>query len=48
MTNEEHKEYYMNRNIKLSPSLIALTWDVIFVWTISTLYFTTVKGISNA
>ena len=48
MTNEERKELYMKRNIKLSPSLIALTWDVIFVWTISTLYFTNVKGISNA
>ena len=48
MTNEERKEFYMNRNIKLSPFLITLTWDVIFVWTISTLYFTTVKGISNA
>ncbi len=48
MTNEERKEFYMNRNIKLSPSIIALTWDVIFVWTISTLYFTTVKNLSNA
>lgn len=48
MTNEERKNLYMNRNIKLSPSIIALTWDVIFIWTISTLYFTTVKGISNA
>ena len=48
MTNEERKYFYMNRNIKLSPSLIALTWDLIFIWTISTLYFTTVKGLSNA
>lgn len=48
MTNEERRDFYMNRNIKFSPPLIALTWDVIFVWTISTLYFTTVKGISNA
>ena len=48
MTNEQRKEFYMNRNIKLSPSIIALTWDVIFVWTITTLYFTTVKGISNS
>ena len=38
----------MNRNIKLSPSLIALTWDVIFVWAISTMYFTTVKGLTNS
>lgn len=48
MTNEERKNYYMNRNIKLSPSLIALTWDVIFIWTISTLYFTNVKGLTNS
>ena len=48
MTNEERKNFYMNRNIKLSPSLIALTWDVIFIWTISTLYFTSVKGLTNA
>ena len=48
MTNEERKEFYMNRNIKMSPGLIALTWDVIFVWTISNLYFTTVKGLSNS
>lgn len=48
MTNEERKEFYMNRNIKLSPSFIALTWDVIFIWTISTLYFTTQKGLSNS
>lgn len=48
MTNEQRKEFYMNRNIKLSPPIIALTWDVIFIWTISTLYFTQVKGISNS
>lgn len=48
MTNEQRKEFYMNRNIKLSPSIIALTWDVIFIWTISTLYFTSVKQISNS
>ena len=48
MTNEERRDFYMNRNIKLSPSIIALSWDVIFVWTISTLYFTTVKGLTNS
>ena len=48
MTNEQRKEFYMNRNIKLSPPIIALTWDVIFIWTISSLYFTQVKGISNS
>ena len=48
MTNEERKIQYMNRNIKLSPPLIALTWDVIFIWTISTLYFTQVKGLANS
>ena len=48
MTNQERIEFYANRNIKLSPSIISLTWDVIFVWTISTLYLTTVKGLSNS
>lgn len=48
MTNEERRDFYMNRNIKLSPSLVALTWDVIFVWTISNLYFTAVKGLTNS
>lgn len=46
MTNEERKNFYMNRNIKLSPVIIALTWDVVFVWAISTMYFTNVKGLS--
>lgn len=43
---DEKANYYMNRNVKLSPSIIALTWDVIFVWTISTMFFTNVKGLS--
>lgn len=46
MINEERKNLYMNRNIKLHPLLNALTWDVIFVWTISTMFFTTQKGLS--
>jgi len=46
MTNEKRKDFYMNRNIKLYPLLTALTWDVIFVWTISTMFFTTQKGLS--
>ena len=46
MTNEERKNFYLNRNVKLHPLLSALTWDVIFVWTISTLFFTTQKGLS--
>ncbi|MBQ8615590.1 MAG: MFS transporter [Clostridia bacterium] len=46
MTNEERKNLYMNRNVKLHPLLNALTWDVIFVWTISTMFFTTQKGLS--
>lgn len=46
MTNEERKNFYMNRNIKLSPIIIALTWDVVFVWAISTMYFTNVKGLT--
>lgn len=48
MTNEERKIQYMNRNIKMSPLLIALTWDVVFVWVISTLYLANVKGFSNS
>lgn len=48
MTNEERKNQYMNRNIKMSPLLIALTWDVIFVWVISTLYLSSQKGFSNS
>ncbi|MBQ9795621.1 MAG: MFS transporter [Clostridia bacterium] len=44
--NENKIEYYMNRNVKLHPLLNALTWDVIFVWTISTMFFTTQKGLS--
>ncbi len=46
MTNEERKQYYMNRNIRLYPFYLALTWDVIFVWTISTLYYTQFKGLT--
>ena len=46
MTNEERKNYYMNRNIKLYPTFLALTWDVIFVWTISTMFFTNQKGLT--
>ena len=36
----------MNRNIKLFPPYVALTWDVFFVWTISIMFFTTQKGLS--
>lgn len=46
MTNEERKNFLMKRNIKLSPAYIALTWDVIFVWTIITLFMTGQKGLS--
>lgn len=46
MNNEERKNFYMNRNVKLFPSYMALTWDVIFVWTISTLFFSTQKGLT--
>lgn len=48
MSNEERKIQYMNKNIKLSPLLIALTWDIIFVWVISTLYLSSQKGFSNS
>ncbi len=46
MTNEERKNHYMNRNVKLSPLYIALTWDVIFIWAISTMFLSTQKGLS--
>ncbi len=46
MTNEQRKEKYMNRNIKLCPAFLGISYDVIFVWTISTMYFTTQKGLS--
>lgn len=48
MNNEQRKYFYMNRNIKLSPVLIALTWDILFWWSISTLYLTMVKGLTNS
>ncbi|MBR6778889.1 MAG: hypothetical protein IKM43_01885 [Clostridia bacterium] len=46
MTNQERKDFYMNRNIKLIPSYLALTWDVLFVWTISIMFFTNQKGLT--
>lgn len=48
MTNEERKIQYMNKNVKLSPLLIALTWDVVFVWAISTLYLSSQKCFTNS
>lgn len=46
MTNEERKDFYMNRNIKVLPLYYAFTWDVMFVFTISTLFLTSQKGLS--
>ena len=46
MTNEERKEYYMNRNVKLYPLYLSITWDVLFVWTMLSLFYTQVKGLS--
>lgn len=48
MTNEERKIKYMNRNIKLYPTYLALTWDLFFVWTISMMFFTTQKGLTSS
>lgn len=48
MTNEDRGNFYMQRNVKLSPAIVALTWDVFFFWTISTLFLTQVKGLSNS
>ncbi len=44
--NEERKNYYMNRNIKLYPFYLAFTWDIVFVWTIIILFYTNVKGLT--
>lgn len=46
MNNEERMQKYVNRNVRLFPTLLATTWDVIFVWTISTMFFSTQKGLS--
>lgn len=46
MTNEERKIHYMKRNVKMYPALCALTWEVFFVWTISTMFYTQVKGLT--
>lgn len=46
MDEEQKKNYYMNRNIKLYPTYLAFTWDLFFVWTIIILFFTNVKGLS--
>ena len=46
MENQEKLEKFMNRNIKLYPTMLSLMWDVLFVWTISTLFFTTQKGLT--
>ncbi len=48
MTNEERKNKYMNRNIKVYPTYLALTWDLFFVWTISMMFLTTQKGLSSS
>ena len=45
MVDDSKKNFYINRNIKVLPSYIALTWDVIFVWTISTMFFSTQKNL---
>ena len=46
MKNEDRLRAMMNKNIKMSPLLIAFVWDVWFVWTISTMYLSQVKGFS--
>ncbi|MFQ6752658.1 MAG: MFS transporter [Clostridia bacterium] len=48
MNNEERMQKFMNRNVNFFPLFCALTWDVIFVWTISTMFFSTQKGLSNS
>lgn len=46
MTNEERKEYYMNRNVKLYPFYLSITWDVLFVWTMLSLFYTQEIGLT--
>jgi len=46
MVDENKKNFYINRNIKVLPSFIAITWDVIFIWTISTMFFSIQKGLT--
>lgn len=46
MTNEERRDFYMNRNIKLYPIYLSMTWDLLFVWTIMNMFLNQVKGIS--
>lgn len=46
MTNKEKLDRYMNRNIKLYPAYLSLTWDILFIWTINTMFFTQVKGLT--
>lgn len=46
MTNEERKDFYMNRNIKMFPLYMSMTWDLLFVWTITTMFYTNIKGLS--
>ncbi len=36
----------LNRNIKIFPFFRALSYDILFVWTISTIYLTEYKGMS--
>ena len=43
---EQKKIYYLNRNVKMHPLMNALTWDVIFVWAISTMFLASEKGLS--
>ena len=44
----QNADKYLNRNVKLFPCVNALAWDILFVWTISTMFFTNVKGLSNS
>lgn len=46
MTNLELKNKYMNRNVKTYPFYHAFTWDMFFIWTISMLFYTQVKGMT--
>ena len=46
MTDQARLTAMMNKNIKMSPLLFAFSWDVWFVWTITTMFLSQVKGFS--
>ncbi len=46
MIDQSKKDYCLSRNIKHTPVFFGLTWDILFVTAISTMFYTNVKGLS--